>query len=108
VHVYTGKKHCFSGIIRRSFVTEQPFDEALRERALAVLSAMVLWMKDNKQDMGIFQEMFPVHLKGKLAEEAGTELEEYHMTIVVRKKKEIQKYAMADLLRDMGYLRKKV
>jgi hypothetical protein len=69
---------------------------------------MVLWMKDNKQDMGIFQEMFPVHLKGKLAEEAGTELEEYYMTIVVRKKKEIQKYAMADLLRDMGYLRKKV
>jgi hypothetical protein len=45
-------------------VTEQPFDEALRERALAVLSAMVLWMKDNKQGMGIIQEMFPVHLKG--------------------------------------------
>jgi hypothetical protein len=89
------------------YLNEQPYDEALRERALAVLSSMLLYMKHNKQDMGIFQEVFPVHLQGKLAEEAGTDVEEYHLSIVVRKKKDMKPYTIADYLEKKGMLRKK-
>jgi hypothetical protein len=86
--------------------TEQPFYEELRERAIAVLSTMLLYMQQTKQETAIFRESFPVGLLGELAKKEGTDILEYDMTIIVKKKRNIPRYTIGDLLKQQREKRK--
>jgi hypothetical protein len=66
--------------------TEQTIDEALRERAIALLSAMLLYMKDSNKDTMTYKQTIPVALRGNLAKKAGKTVEEWEIQVTVRKK----------------------
>lgn len=64
---------------------EQPTDEALRERAIALLSAMLLVMNDEGLEEMVYTQVIPVGLQGLIAQRAGKSLQKYEIEVKVRK-----------------------
>lgn len=65
--------------------TEQPTDEALRERAIALLSAMLLYMNDQRMEEMTYTQVIPVGLQGLIAQRARKRLQKYEIEVKVRK-----------------------
>ena len=64
---------------------EQPTDEALRERAIALLTLMLLYMNDQQMEGMTYKEVIPVGLRGLLAQRAGKSLQKYEIEVKVRR-----------------------
>jgi hypothetical protein len=66
--------------------TEQSIGGALREWAIALLSAMLLYIKDSNKSTMTYKQTIPVALRGDFAKKSGKAVEEWEITVEVRQK----------------------
>jgi hypothetical protein len=70
---------------RQTMYTEEPIDKVLQDRAIAILSAMLLHMKHNNMEKMEYKKVIPVKLGREEAERTGNYAEKWEIRVVVRK-----------------------
>jgi hypothetical protein len=68
------------------YIGDEPLGKVLEGRAIAILSAMLLYMKHSNMEKMEYKKVVPVKLSREEAERTGNYAEKWEIRVVVRKK----------------------